>query len=219
MNHSSLIYKGEKQERKIYAVNVRGYTAYSDAFASIEPEKPGAPERLWFISLMGTPAAVKAITATLVRMKKGETMNIIEMSRNGDLLKPVQYIRDPGSGEWNSDTVKLPLSHSVHTLAYTTMAQADAVHERFMIIAKDRENPLLGTPETYYRFISNRVNVPIHPDWQQWLWDMGIAEGQITPMMGEGIAAWQCNANPQEIRERISMEVAMGNLKVAVKEL
>ena len=138
-----------------------GFGASVDAFAW-EPDPDPAARRmwLWLVSLLGPQQAVKALWARLV---KGE---LATLSREalGDarfcLLAP------EGPRGWRFLTASLPAAAAYQGVLVPEAARYTADRADFLLLPRDAAE----AARLHYRFLNRRLDLPLHPDWADWLW-------------------------------------------------
>ena len=93
-------------------------------------------------------------------------------------------------------------------MVYTKWAEFSHDSDSFLLLAGDeREAPAL-----HHRFLDRRSPLPLHRSWANWLWDRGIATGEIAPLQSAGIAAYLCQPDGERLRSDLSEAVAAGTL-------
>ncbi len=190
--------------RTLYTISAGGYSATADAFARDE-----SSEGLWFVSMVGSQTALKAIWASLLK-QRGEAAHIIRgadgMALSGEYLRCVIPYETIGS--WTTKITRLPVSGGWHALVYTKQAEYGFEKDSFLLLAKSSED----APALHHRFLDKRSPLPLHGSWADWLWERGIDNGEIVPLQSVGISAYRCSPKATELREDLSEAVASGRL-------
>ena len=127
----------------LYTINAAGFSATADAFAR-DPHSQG----LWFLSMVGSQTALKAIWAFLLKQPP-DVAHLIQgadgMALSGGYERcgiPYQTI-----GTWTTKIAKLPVSGGWHALVFTKMAQYAFEHDTFLLLAQDgRRGPQASLP-------------------------------------------------------------------------
>jgi hypothetical protein len=185
----------------LHTIHAAGFSAAVDAFAQ-------DGEQLWFISMLGSQQSVRALWARLV---KGETAYLSEGDLDGG--SPCCLARE-GWGTWRFHGARLPSSAAYHGMLVPDLASHTCERPDFLLLARaDGEAPMLC-----YRFLSRRVNLPLHPSWAEWLWDRGFASGEIELLHSVGIRAYRCRPEVRQLEEDISAAVKRGRLAVPDEE-
>ncbi|MCY4583858.1 MAG: hypothetical protein OXE50_13855 [Chloroflexi bacterium] len=188
----------------LYTISAGGYSATADAFARDE-----RTEGLWFVSMVGSQTALKAIWASLLK-QQGDAAHIIRgadgMLLSGDYQRCV--IPFETIGTWTTKIARLPVSGGWHALVYTKQAEDGFEKDTFLLLARSVEE----APALHHRFLDKRSPLPLHGSWAGWLWERGIEEGEIVPLQSVGISAYRCSPKSDKLREDLSAAVASGRL-------
>ena len=188
----------------LYTISAGGYSATADAFARDE-----ATEGLWFVSMVGSQTALKAIWASLLK-QQGDAAHIIRgadgMALSGEYQRCVIPYETLGS--WTTKIARLPMSGAWHALVYTKQAEFRFEKDSFLLLAQTAEE----APALHHRFLDKRSPLPLQGSWAYWLWERGIEEGEIVPLQSVGISAYRCSPKTDKLREDLSAAVASGRL-------
>ena len=188
----------------LYTISAGGYSATADAFARDE-----GTDGLWFVSMVGSQTALKAIWASLLK-QQGDAAHIIRgadgMLLSGDYQRCVIPFETIGS--WTTKIARLPVSGGWHALVYTKQAEYGFEKDTFLLLAQSVEE----APALHHRFLDKRSQLPLHGSWAGWLWDRGIDNGEIVPLQSVGISAYRCSPKSDKLREDLSAAVASGRL-------
>ena len=190
--------------RDLYTVSANGFSATADAFAR-DPDSEG----LWFLSMVGAQSALKAIWAALLK-RPPESAHLLAgadgLALSGGFLRcevPHETI-----GTWTTKMARLPVSGGWHALVYTRMAEYAFERDGFLLLAPGEEE----APALHHRFLDRRSPLPLHHSWAEWLWERGLAEGEISRLQSAGIAAWRCAPAAEALRDDLAAAVAAGTL-------
>ena len=188
----------------LYTISAGGYSATADAFARDE-----STEGLWFVSMVGSQTALKAIWASLLK-QQGDAAHIIRgadgMALSGEYQRCVIPYETLGS--WTTKIARLPMSGAWHALVYTKQAEFQFEKDSFLLLAQSPED----APALHHRFLDKRSPLPLHGSWAGWLWERGLNEGEIVPLQSVGISAYRCSPKADKLREDLSAGVASGRL-------
>ncbi len=194
----------------LYTISAGGFSATADAFAR-DPHSNG----LWFVSMVGSQTALKAIWASLLKQPP-DAAHLIKgadgMALSGGYERcgiPYQTI-----GTWTTKIAKLPVSGGWHALVFTKMAQYASEHDTFLLLAQTEDE----APRLHYRFLDKRSPLPLHLSWADWLWRRGLQKEEITQLQSAGVVAYRCNPNPESLKEDLSEAVASGTLTLPGEE-
>lgn len=113
-------------------------------------------------------------------------------------------LADYGSGNWRTPQTPLPDVRAYHSLMFSRKAMPDHPPDgetnQFLLICPD-EADNISPAERYYHYLNRRSTLPLHPDWQEWLWNTALKQGWAQPLEAYGIAAWLCQAADPEIHQ------------------
>ena len=136
------------QPEDLYTINAGGFSATADAFAR-DPDSCG----LWFLSMVGSQTAVKAIWAALLKQPP-DLAHIIKGADGMALSGGYQRCVVPREtvGTWTTKVTRLPVSGGWHALVYTTLAEFGSDHDNFLLLARSAEE----APALHHRFLDRR---------------------------------------------------------------
>ena len=188
----------------LFTVNAGGFSATADAFAR-DPDSEG----LWFLSMVGAQSALKAIWAALLK-RPPESAHLLAGTDGLALSGGFHRCEIPGEtvGTWTTKIARLPVSGGFHAMVYTRMAELAFEREPFLLLAPGEAE----APALHHRFLDRRSPLPLHRSWAEWLWQRGLATGEISPLQSAGIAAWRCTPDAEALRDDLAAAVAAGTL-------
>ena len=98
----------------LYTINAAGFSATADAFAR-DPHSQG----LWFLSMVGSQTALKAIWASLLKQPP-DVAHLIQGADGMALSGGYERCGIPSGtvGTWTTKIAKLPVSGGWHALVY-----------------------------------------------------------------------------------------------------
>ena len=194
----------------LYTINAGGFSATADAIA-----RDADTECIWFLSMVGSQTALKAIWASLLKQPP-DVAHVIKGVEGGAFegnyrrcIVPPQTI-----GTWTTKIARLPASGGYHALVYTRMAELAFERDDFLLLSRDET----GAPELHHRFLDRRSPLPLHHSWASWLWRRGLDTGEIVPLESSGIFAYRCEPDGDLLREDLSDAVVAGILTLAEEE-
>ncbi len=192
---------------ELYTVSAGGFSATADAFARDPDDK-----ELWFLSMVGSQTALKAIWASLLKQPP-EPAHLIRGVDGGELTGDYLRCSVPYQtiGTWTTKIARLPTTGGWHALVFTRMAEFAFEREDFLLLARTEEE----APALHHRFLDRRSPVPLHDSWARWLWRRGLRNGEIKPLQASGISAWVCSPDAEKLRADLSDAVALGTLALA----
>ncbi len=194
----------------LYTISAGGFSATVDAFARDEQT-----DGLWFVSMVGSQTALKAIWASLLKQPP-DTAHIIEGAEGVPLSGGYQRCVVPYEtvGSWTTKIARLPVSGGWHALVFTKQAEFGFEKDSFLLLVQSEED----APDLHHRFLDKRSPLPLRGSWAGWLWDRGIDNGEIVPLQSVGISAYRCSPRAEELREDLSDAVASGRLTLPREE-
>ena len=194
-------------EQALYTITAGGFSATADAFARDEDT-----DGLWFVSMVGSQTALKAIWASLLKQPP-DTAHIIKGVDGMALSSGYDRCVIPHEtmGTWTTKIARLPVSGGWHALVYTKTAEFSFEKDSFLLLAQSEEE----APALHHRFLDKRSPLPLHRSWAEWLWHRGLDKGEIVPLQSVGVSAYRCSPKARELREDLSDAVASGWLTLA----
>ena len=139
----------------LYTVSAGGFSATADAFAR-DPDSGG----LWFLSMVGSQTALKAIWASLLKQPP-DVAHLIRGADGMALSGSYQRCHVPREtvGTWTTKIARLPVSGGWHALVYTKLAEYAFERDGFLLLAKGEEE----APALHHRFLDKRSPLPFAP--------------------------------------------------------
>ena len=188
----------------LHTIDAGGFSATVDAFARDENT-----DGLWFLSMVGSQTALKAIWASLLKQPP-DVAHLIRGADGMPLSGGYQRCSVPYDtiGTWTAKIARLPVSGGWHALVYTKMAEFAFERDSFLLLAKSEEE----APALHQRFLDRRSQLPLHGSWAGWLWQRGLECGEISPLQAVGVSAYRCSPDAERLREDLSQAVAQGRL-------
>ena len=127
---------------ELFTITAGGFSATADGFA-----RDDATDGLWFVSMVGSQTALKAIWASLLKQPPG-TAHIIRGADGMALSGGYQRCVVPHEtiGTWTTKIARLPVSGGWHALVYTKTAEYGFEKDSFLLLAQtalhDKRSPL-----------------------------------------------------------------------------
>ena len=188
----------------LFTISAGGFNATADAFA-----RDDRTDGLWFVSMVGSQTALKAIWGSLLKQPP-DTAHIIRgadgMALSGGYERCV--IPYESVGTWTTKIARLPGSGGWHALVYSKMAEFAFERDSFLLLAQSE----IDAPALHHRFLDRRSPLPLHGSWAEWLWRRGIGNGEIVPLQSVGVSAYRCSPKADGLRDDLSDAVASGRL-------
>ncbi|MCY3684576.1 MAG: hypothetical protein OXH25_00130 [Chloroflexi bacterium] len=192
------------QATQLYTITAGGFSATCDAFAS-DPEQ----NQLWFVSMVGAQTSLKAIWAALLNSPPSPAFLIkgaVDELHEGGYERC--RIPEASIGTWKTKIARLPQAGAYHAMVYTQMAELSFERDAFLLLTPDASE----APALHLRFLNQRTELPIHRSWADWLWEQGLENEAIRPLKSEGLHAWYCHHDPQQLESELSAAVRYGAL-------
>ena len=119
----------------LYTITAGGFSATADAFARDEQT-----EGLWFVSMVGSQTALKAIWASLLKQPP-DVAHIIRGADGMALHGGYQRCQIPYEtiGTWTTKIARLPATGGWHALVYTKTAEFGYEKDSFLLLAQSEE--------------------------------------------------------------------------------
>ena len=195
---------GALDPEDLFTISAGGFSATADAFAR-DPDSQG----LWFLSMVGSQTALKAIWASLLKQPP-EVAHLIKGVDGMALSGGYQRCSIPYNtiGTWTTKIARLPVSGGWHALVFTKTAEYAFERDDFLLLVQSEGE----APALHHRFLDKRSPLPLHRSWAGWLWERGLENGEIAPLQSSGVVAYRCSPNAERLREDLSGAVASGRL-------
>ena len=188
----------------LYTISAGGFSATADAFA-----RDKITDGLWFLSMVGSQTALKAIWASLLKQPP-DVAHLIRGADGMALSGGYQRCHIPYDtiGTWTTKISRLPVSGGYHALVYTKTAEFAFDRDSFLLLSQSEQE----SPALHHRFLDRRSPLPLHDSWAGWLWQRGLGCGEILPLQTVGVSAYRCSPDAESLREDLSHAVAEGRL-------
>lgn len=182
-----------------------GFGASVDAL-TWEPDPAASPPRmrLWFVSLLGSQQAVKALWVRLVKGETG-TLTIDDIGVRFCSLAP------EGARAWRFFRASLPASGGYHGLLVPEVALFTAERPDFLLLKRPEDD----AAQLHYRFLNRRVALPLHPSWADWLWNRALRSGEARALESQGLDAYRCVPDEAALASDLVAEIGRGTLGIA----
>jgi hypothetical protein len=185
------------EDRSLPLVQAGGFTVSADAFVW-EPGADPSAGRMWpwFLSLLGSQQALKAIWA---RLLKGE---LVTISR--EVLGQVRFgALAEGPRGWRSYAASRPAAAGPQQALLPELARHQAARDDFLLLPRSAEE----APVVHFRFLDRRVDVPLHPRWRDWLWERALRSGEAVSLEAEGILGYRCAPNRDALADELARAI------------
>lgn len=183
-------------------IRCAGFGAAVDSYARDDGD-------LWFISMLGNQQSVRALWARLLKHEHAVISD--------DALSGGRYcaLASQAQAEWRFHATRLSITGATHAMLVPNAALYASERQDFLLLARtDAEAPGL-----HYRFLSRRIDLPLHPTWSGWLWERGLASGEVRPLDALGIRAWRCVPDPEALQAALGRALRGHRVPVPADEL
>lgn len=160
--------------------------------------------QLWFLSMLGSQQAIRAIWARLI---KGEAAELAPGEHASGQSCWLPYAE---RGTFRFHGCRLPATGSYQGMIVPEAACYLADRPDFVLLVREGTEPLL-----HYRFLSRRIDLPMHSSWAAWLWERGTRAGEITRLDAIGVDAYYCRPDAGKLQDDVSEAVRSGLLSVS----
>ncbi len=183
-------------------IRCAGFSAAVDAYARDDAE-------LWFISLLGNQQSVRALWA---RLLKGEPAVLSD-----DALMGGRYceLAREARGAVRFHAAKLPVTGATQGMLIPEHALYAGERFDFLLLARSADE----APALHYRFLSRRVDLPLHPLWADWLWERALQRGEARPLDALGVHAWHCVPDRSDLKQALGRAVRGHRVPLPAAEL
>ena len=145
------------------------------------------------LSLAGSREAVKAVWA---RLMKGEAA-YLEMGPQQ--VKTARMNTVEGA---KLLTERLP-SGAFHGL----LLSQPLLRGELVLCEKEEE-----LPERFYTVLTRMLRLPLHKDWQDWLWDHALSTGMVAPLGSQRLHAFEVNLSVTNFEVEVRQALLAGKL-------
>ena len=144
------------------------------------------------LSLVGSREAVKAVWA---RLMKGEAAYL-------DTGPQVQVVRMNTEGGGKLLTERLP-SGAFHGLLLSRVVLNSE------LVLCEREE---GLPACFLHLLTRKLRLPLHRDWQGWLWDHALSTGMAKQLASQRLHAYEVNLSVYNLEVEVRQALLAGDL-------
>ncbi len=152
----------------------------------------GTEEYAHVLSLVGSREAVKAVWA---RLMKGETAYL-------DTGPQVRAARMNTYEGGRLLTERLP-SGAFHGLLLSKALLSGE------LVLCEREEDL---PARFYNVLTQKLRLPLHKDWQDWLWDHALSTGMVDQMSSQRLHAYEVNLSVYNLETEVRHALLAGEM-------
>ena len=188
----------------LFTISAGGFNATADAFA-----RDDRTDGLWFVSMVGSQTALKAIWASLLKQPP-DVAHIIRgadgMALHGGYERCMIPVRDHRHLD---DEDRPPAGDRRMARPRVYQDRRVRLREGLVPAARPESGGGPGSPPPIPR---QAQPAALHGSWADWLWERGIEEEEIVPLQSVGVSAYRCSPKPKKLRDDLSDAVASGRL-------
>ncbi|WP_040668437.1 hypothetical protein, partial [Nitrolancea hollandica] len=157
-----------------------GFSASVDAFAW-EPDLAARRMQLWFLSLLGPKEAVKALWARLI---KGEVAAI-----SFEAFGRARFcaLAPEGPRRWRFFTATLRSAAGYHGVLVPEAALFTTERADFLLLPRQLDE----AARLHYQFLNRRLDLPLHSNWADWLWERALGTGEAVALEAQRLHAYR----------------------------
>jgi hypothetical protein len=192
-------------EAPLPILQTAGFSVTVDAYAwERDPDPASQRMHLWFLSLLGSQEAVKAVWARLI---KGEPATMLL-----EHLGTTRFcaLAPEGPRRWRFLTASLRAVAAYHGVLVPEAALYTAERTDFLLLPRSSGDEA----ELHGRFLNRRLDLPLHPLWATWLWERGLRTAETVPLESLGIDAYRCLPNPEALAGDLGKAIRRGMLAI-----
>lgn len=187
-------------------IEVKGITVFCHALLAQSWEWD--PRPLMLLSVGGPREAVKGVIAA--------AMTGYDLSLHGAPAEPAWSHRPQfhiqHADQYHILSRRLP-SGQVHGLLFPADALPTHTEPHFTLLVQQHE--CLHAPARLLEAIDRRSELPLHPSWYSWLWEMALATEWLSPLIGFGLwNGWTVNYDEPALAEALSQTIRSHSLTV-----
>ena len=184
-----------------------GFSAYVNTFAFAENAVYGQQEIvLYFLSLLGPQQSVRALWARLLKNE------LVSLAWDDAHCTKMGRLAPLGPKQWRMHSASLPSAAAHQLVLVPSLALAASDGDQFLILPR-REDEAAAL---HYRFLNRRIDLPLHPSWDGWLWARARREGEAEPLSARGLLAFQCAPDVAALTRDVSQAVRERRLTLPV---
>ncbi|MCZ7576283.1 MAG: hypothetical protein M5U18_04235 [Dehalococcoidia bacterium] len=106
--------------------------------------------------------------------------------------------------------MRLPSGSAYHGMLIPELAVCNSDRSEFLLLVREQD----AAAHLHFRFLSRRVDLPLHPSWAEWLWRRGLENSEVEPLESVGLTAYRCRPQPEALRADLSDAVRRRDLVV-----
>ena len=144
------------------------------------------------LSLAGSREAVKAVWA---RLMKGEAAHF----ENGAQFRTVKMNTTEGA--------KL-LTERLPSGAFHGLLLSNALLRGELVLCEKEEE----LPERFYTVLTRMLRLPLHKDWQVWLWNHALGNGMVEQMSSRRLHAYEVNLSVHNLEVAVRQALLAGDM-------
>lgn len=195
------------QSGTLVQLTCEGFIATADATVADLGDKSA----LLFVSMLGTQAAARAITANIM-VNPLKNLYLQELDPESDHGLPqgnIITLQRASTAPWRRRHRQLPLSRAWHTILWDRRIEPDFPTKDFILVNTKNEHQAAAQHLVY---LQRRLKIPFHSSWAEWAWTRALETDEAVPLAATNVFAWHCLPNPDSIRGDITEAIKTGLL-------
>jgi hypothetical protein len=185
-------------------IETTGTVVSCDAWAYQDDASTRYQPQLWFISILGSQLAIRAVWASALKGK--------ELALREDTAQWYrQYTRLPKGEEaknWRFHTKTMPHESATNGILVPEAARLKSDRRDFLMFPRTAEE----APGLFYRYLNYRLDTPLRPQWAEWLFAWHLENKQLVPLNSQGILAYRCAPREEWLRKALAQNIRLGVL-------
>ena len=189
---------------ELYTITAGGFSATADAFAR-DPDTEG----LWFLSMVGSQTALKAIWASLLKQPP-EPAHLVRgadgMILSGSYLRCADH-RDVDDEDRPTAGVRRLARPGLQPEGRSTHSNTTPSS----LLAQSEDD----APELHHRFLDRGAHCPCTAPGRSGSGKRGLETGETAPLQSVGVTAYRCSPDGKTLREDLSPGGCVGQAAAA----
>ena len=182
-----------------------GVSAYADVFALAGHDTYGDRQlELWFLSLLGPQQSVKSLWAQAL---KGALLTMTWDEARQTRMARLAFLGKEG---WKRHLLALPMAAAHQVVLVPKLAAFHAETPEFLLLPRREEE----AARLFWRRLNRATDLPLHPTWEDWLWQRALRLKEAIPLASRGLLAYRCQVNLPRLTADIGDAVCAGDLGV-----
>ena len=113
-----------------------------------------------------------------------------------------------GPRGWRFLTAHLRAVAGYHGLLVPAAALFTTDRRDFLLLPREQDQ----AAQLHYRFLNRRLDLPLHPEWADWLWERARQTQEAVALESHGLQAYRCLPDPDALAADLTASVRRGAL-------